>query len=82
MRPELVFANLLWEGVAITAWSLGWGLLAAMTVLAAGVVALAACSAGGTQPSHVLLAMLDAQGGSVKPILMKAGADVNVLRSG
>lgn len=39
-RPELVFANLLWEGVAITAWSLAWGLLAAMAVLAAGVVAV------------------------------------------
>ena len=40
VRPELVFANLLWEGVAITAWSVGWGLLAAMVVLAIGVVAV------------------------------------------
>jgi hypothetical protein len=40
VRPELVFANLLWEGVAITAWSVGWGILAAMLVLAAGVVAV------------------------------------------
>ncbi len=40
VRPELVFANLLWEGVAITAWSVGWGILAAMVVLAAGVVAV------------------------------------------
>lgn len=38
VRPELVFANLLWEGVAITMWSLVWGLLAAMAVLAVGVV--------------------------------------------
>jgi hypothetical protein len=40
VRPDLVFANLLWEGVAITAWSVGWGILAAMIVLAAGVVAV------------------------------------------
>lgn len=40
VRPELVFANLLWEGVAITAWSVGWGILTAMVVLAAGVVAV------------------------------------------
>ena len=40
VRPELVFANLLWEGVAITAWSVGWGLLAAMVVLSIGVVAV------------------------------------------
>ena len=40
VRPDLVFANLLWEGVAITAWSVGWGLLTAMVVLAAGVVAV------------------------------------------
>ncbi len=40
VRPELVFANLLWEGVAITAWSIAWGALAAMAVLAAGVVAV------------------------------------------
>ena len=40
VRPELVFANLLWEGVAITVWSVAWGALAAMAVLAAGVVAV------------------------------------------
>ncbi len=40
VRPELVFANLLWEGVAITVWSIAWGALAAMAVLAAGVVAV------------------------------------------
>ncbi len=40
VRPDLVFANLLWEGVAITAWSVGWGLLAAMVVLSLGVVAV------------------------------------------
>ena len=39
-RPELVFANLFWEGVAITVWSIAWGALAAMAVLAAGVVAV------------------------------------------
>ena len=38
VRPELVFANLLWEGIAITVWSVAWGALAAMIVLAAGVV--------------------------------------------
>ena len=40
VRPELVFANLLWEGVAITVWSIAWGGLCAMAVLAAGVVAV------------------------------------------
>lgn len=40
VRPELVFSNLLWEGVAITAWSIGWGALAAGAVLAAGVLAV------------------------------------------
>ena len=40
LRPELVFTNLLWEGVAITAWSFAWGALAAMAVLAVGVVAV------------------------------------------
>jgi hypothetical protein len=40
VRPELVFANLLWEGVAITVWSVAWGALCAMAVLAAGVVAV------------------------------------------
>jgi ATP-dependent Clp protease ATP-binding subunit ClpB len=33
------------------------------------------------EPAHVLLSMLDAQGGSVRPVLVKAGADVNKLRS-
>src|ERR1700761_2051335 len=33
------------------------------------------------EPAHLLLAMLDAQGGSVRPLLMKAGADVNRLRT-
>ena len=40
VRPDLVFANLLWEGIAITVWSVAWGALAAMSVLAAGVVAV------------------------------------------
>ncbi|HYN68153.1 MAG TPA: hypothetical protein VES93_14800 [Ornithinibacter sp.] len=39
-RPDLVYANLLWEGVAITLWSFVWGAFAAMAVLAAGVVAV------------------------------------------
>jgi hypothetical protein len=39
-RPDLAYSNLLWEGVAITAWSVAWGALAAMAVLAAGVVAV------------------------------------------
>jgi ATP-dependent Clp protease ATP-binding subunit ClpB len=34
------------------------------------------------EPAHVLLAMLDGSGGSVRPLLMKAGADVNKLRAG
>ncbi|HUL19474.1 MAG TPA: ATP-dependent chaperone ClpB [Steroidobacteraceae bacterium] len=34
------------------------------------------------EPSHVLLAMLDSSGGSLRPLLMKAGADVNKLRAG
>jgi ATP-dependent Clp protease ATP-binding subunit ClpB len=33
------------------------------------------------EPAHVLLALLDAQGGSVRPVLVKAGSDVNKLRS-
>jgi ATP-dependent Clp protease ATP-binding subunit ClpB len=33
------------------------------------------------EPAHVLLAMLDAQGSSVRPVLVKANADVNKLRS-
>ncbi len=34
------------------------------------------------EPSHLMLAMLDASGGSVRPLLMKAAADVNKLRAG
>jgi len=34
------------------------------------------------EPSHVMLALLDSSGGSVRPLLMKAGADVNKLRDG
>ncbi len=33
------------------------------------------------EPVHVLVAMLDQRGGSVRPMLMKAGVNVNVLRS-
>jgi ATP-dependent Clp protease ATP-binding subunit ClpB len=33
------------------------------------------------EPAHVLLALLDQQGGSVRPLLIKAGVDVNKLRS-
>ena len=33
------------------------------------------------EPAHVLLAMLDSQGGSVRPLLIKAGVDINKLRS-
>jgi ATP-dependent Clp protease ATP-binding subunit ClpB len=33
------------------------------------------------EPAHVLLALLDAEGGTVKPLLAKAGADVNRLRT-
>ena len=39
-RPDLVFTNLFWEGVAIAAWSFLWGALAAAAVLAVGVVAV------------------------------------------
>ena len=39
-RPDLVYSNLLWEGLAIAAWSIVWGAFAAMAVLAAGVVAV------------------------------------------
>ena len=39
-RPDLVYANLLWEGVAITAWSVLWGTFAAMALLAIGVLAV------------------------------------------
>src|SRR5215813_1471839 len=34
------------------------------------------------EPAHVLRALLDSSGGSVRPLLMKAGADVNKLRDG
>src|SRR6266853_802597 len=34
------------------------------------------------EPAHVMLALLDGAGGSVRPLLMKAGADVNKLRAG
>jgi ATP-dependent Clp protease ATP-binding subunit ClpB len=34
------------------------------------------------EPAHVMLAMLDSSGGSLRPLLMKAGADVNKLRAG
>jgi ATP-dependent Clp protease ATP-binding subunit ClpB len=33
------------------------------------------------EPAHVMLALLDSQTGSVRPLLLKAGADVNKLRS-
>jgi ATP-dependent Clp protease ATP-binding subunit ClpB len=33
------------------------------------------------EPAHLLLAMIDADGGGVKPLLLKAGVDVNRLRS-
>jgi ATP-dependent Clp protease ATP-binding subunit ClpB len=33
------------------------------------------------EPAHLLLAMLDAQGGGVGPLFVKAGVDVNRLRS-
>src|ERR1700726_3809617 len=33
------------------------------------------------EPAHVMLALLDSSGGTVRPLLMKAGADVNTLRS-
>jgi ATP-dependent Clp protease ATP-binding subunit ClpB len=34
------------------------------------------------EPAHVMLALLDSSGGGVRPLLLKAGADVNKLRSG
>src|SRR5258708_1141390 len=34
------------------------------------------------EPAHVMLAMLDGAGGSVRPLLLKAGVDVNKLRAG
>ncbi len=33
------------------------------------------------EPAHVMLALLDSQGGSVRPLLIKAGVDTNKLRS-
>ncbi|HYK24782.1 MAG TPA: ATP-dependent chaperone ClpB [Steroidobacteraceae bacterium] len=33
------------------------------------------------EPAHVMLALIDQQGGTVRPLLMKAGANVNKLRS-
>jgi ATP-dependent Clp protease ATP-binding subunit ClpB len=33
------------------------------------------------EPQHILVAMLEQQGGSTRPLLEKAGADVNTLRS-
>jgi ATP-dependent Clp protease ATP-binding subunit ClpB len=33
------------------------------------------------EPAHLMLALLDSSGGTVRPLLMKAGADVNKLRS-
>src|SRR5712672_1677102 len=33
------------------------------------------------EPAHVLLALLDSQGGSARPLLLKAGVDINKLRS-
>ena len=34
------------------------------------------------EPAHVLLALIDSQGGTVQPLLVKVGADVNRLRAG
>ena len=34
------------------------------------------------EPAHLMLALLDASGGTVRPLLMKAGADTNKLRAG
>ena len=34
------------------------------------------------EPAHVMLALLDSSGGGVRPLLLKAGSDVNKLRSG
>src|ERR1700730_13809537 len=33
------------------------------------------------EPAHLLLAMLDAEGGGVRPLFVKAGVDVNRLRT-
>jgi ATP-dependent Clp protease ATP-binding subunit ClpB len=32
------------------------------------------------EPAHLLLAMIDAEGGGVRPLLLKAGVDINKLR--
>src|SRR5580693_5558335 len=34
------------------------------------------------EPAHLMLALLDGAGGAVRPLLLKAGADVNKLRAG
>ena len=34
------------------------------------------------EPAHVLLALIDSEDGTVRPLLLKTGADVNKLRSG
>src|SRR6201997_4739342 len=34
------------------------------------------------EPAHVMLALLDGAGGGVRPLLLKAGVDVNKLRAG
>src|SRR6202045_30132 len=34
------------------------------------------------EPAHVMLALLDGAGGSLRPLLLKAGVDVNKLRAG
>jgi ATP-dependent Clp protease ATP-binding subunit ClpB len=33
------------------------------------------------EPAHVLLALIDSQGGGIRPLLLKAGADVNRVRT-
>src|SRR5262245_66667183 len=33
------------------------------------------------EPAHVMTALLDQQGGSVRPLFVKAGVDINRLRS-
>ena len=33
------------------------------------------------EPAHVMVAMLDQQGGSIRGLLMKSGVNVNLLRS-
>src|ERR1700682_2520772 len=33
------------------------------------------------EPAHLLLAMLDAEGGAIRPLLIKAGVDVTRLRT-